>query len=95
MKKFQLVWTQYGGEIAVGIRNLSNDNNIITQVFNLFYNYGITGGSLHEMNPSKFSYFLTKNNKLGKIKLIKTQLGREIKLLLKTDFVREDFLKEY
>ncbi len=95
MKHFQLVWTQYGGEIAIGIRNLTWNKNVVERVFNTFYNYGITGGSLHEMNEGKFGYFLTKIDKLKKIKAIKTELGKEIKTILKKDFVREDFLREY
>jgi len=92
---FQLVWTIYGGEIAIGIRNLTWHKDIIERVFNTFYNYGITGGSLHEMNEGKFGYFLTKVDKLKKVNNIKTEVGKEIKILLKTNFVREDFLKEY
>jgi hypothetical protein len=95
MNTFQLVWTKYGDNLAIGIRNLTQDKFIIEQIYNIFYNYGVTGGSLYIMNDSYFGYFLIKEIRLKKIKKASTDLGKQINLLIKKDFVREDFLKEY
>lgn len=91
---FQLVWTRYGDGLAVGIRNLSESKFLIKQIYNLFYNYGVTNGDFHEMNDGKFGYFLSKPANLLKTKKINTELGKKINTFIKSDFVEERFLIE-
>lgn len=95
MKNIQLVWTKYGTNLAIGVRYKGKDKNLIEQVYNLFYNYGVTGGSYYPMKDGNFGYFLVRPERLNKIKRVQTELGKHINNLLKTDFTREDFLQHY
>lgn len=99
--KIKLIWTKYGRDIAIGIKHFGGDKKIdeqraqMEQIYNFFYNFGLTNGSFHEMKDGCFGYFCLSQENLDRLNEIDVPMAKAVKDVMDDGFEREEFLREF
>ena len=89
-KTISLVSTEFGNLRAIGIKNSSQEKGSveksqleIEQIYNFFYNFGLTNGSFYNVGDGRFGYFLIRPEQLKRITQTKNILATQINNLVK------------
>lgn len=93
-EKIKLVFSELGEKICIGIQLPEKERcgqNDIEQVYNFFYNFGLTNSYLHTIIEGRFSYFFIYKEDMRKVEEAKSPVTQHILNLLK-DMKQESFI---